>query len=74
MPPDLTDLIESFIASIFSSKEMPNAKSTWKSQVFATKHTLSELESIKALNCGSLSADLPAFLVIPKAVNLAFCK
>ena len=60
--------------SKFSSFEIPNATSTWKSHDFPTTQTAFVFEFSIADNPGSFSALLPAFLVIPNAVNVEFLK
>ena len=66
--------VVSFMFSIFSSFEIPNATSTWKSQVFPTRQTDSVLEFMIADKPGSFSALRPDFFVIPKAVNFELFK
>ena len=65
-------LTDSAIFTKFSSLEIPNAKSTWKSQDLPTTQADGALTLIMAAKPGSFSALLPVFLVMPKAVNVEF--
>ena len=59
------------ILSRFSSRGMPSATSTWKSQVLPTRQTASaRCASSTGARPGSLAALRPGRLVMPKAVKL----
>ncbi len=63
--------IEAAMPSRFSSGVVPSATRTCSSQALATKTTASHRASKSAAIPGSLAADRPARLVMPKAASLA---
>jgi hypothetical protein len=64
----------SAIMAMFSSRPMPSATSTWKSQVLPTMHTASAALVSSALRPGSLAALWPGRRVMPKAVKVAWLR
>src|SRR6185369_8466460 len=67
-----TAAVDSLMAARFSSRVVPSATSTWKSQVLATRQMASTLVASRAWKPGSFESDRPGRLVMPKAVRLSF--
>ncbi len=62
----------SAIMATFSSRAMPSATSTWKSQVLPTMQTASVGAPARPARPGSLAVLRPARRVMPKATRRAF--